>query len=185
MLARVLIVIVVVAVLGFFGTRGSEKVVEEVTTRQAVVDTQGKRLDEVTARMQKIEVALAAAEKQRAEDARQRAQQEEELRAEIARLETKIAELRALQGEDARLALTTFPFGPVTLDGKTLSRSSKEETLRVKRGAHDIVLTDPATRRKARWKVTLNSDHPENRLVLLINGQAETRGDVEATSIKN
>lgn len=59
MLARVLIVIVVVAVLGFFGTRGSEKVVEEVTERQELVDELVKRVAQLEEKNRVLEAQLA------------------------------------------------------------------------------------------------------------------------------
>jgi TolA-binding protein len=59
MLVRVLIVIVVVGVLGFFGTRGSEKVVAEVTERQEVVDDLAKRVAQLEEKNRALEAQLA------------------------------------------------------------------------------------------------------------------------------
>jgi hypothetical protein len=185
MLARVLIVIVVVAVLGFFGTRGSEKVVEEVTTRQAVVDDHGEKLTAMEERLAKAEAMLAASEKARNDAELQAVRAIDQMSQRVATLEREMEVLRAEVRDDgqANLMITRFPSGPIAIDGKPVTLVDGE-TVRIKRGPHVVTLTDPASKRKQKFRINVKADGPSNRLVLGMSGQVQTDGAVEAVALK-
>lgn len=141
MVARVVLLIVIVAVLGFFGTRGSEKVVEEVTERQHIVDDTRRDVAALTTQVKELTDTVRTVgtqhERQREESARVIA----ELQARVLDLESRRQQSELRNAGPAAVEVVARGVTHVRVDGLDVTPPLLgDQALKLERGEHALEL---------------------------------------------
>jgi hypothetical protein len=166
MLVRVLIVIVVVAVLGFFGTRGSEKVVAEVTERQELVDALAKRLKEAEEKSRVLEVQLAQQKEHQAQIVADAQRTTDQFHQRLTDLERREAARVAAMPSTATIRVVMGRHALIFVNGKPAldDAESLNETLNLPVGKHTLELDNG--QKRVRYALLVRQATDTNRLII-------------------